>query len=72
MSETVAENCIHEDCVYRSRLSGGSKMNFCAYAIMAGHIRGCPISECDKYKPGRKKMIMKHRRIKVITEEGDE
>jgi len=53
--ETVSEDCKHEDCVYRVALSG-SHVEICDYIGMTGHPRGCNISECDKYRPGRVKV----------------
>lgn len=50
--ETVAENCTHTECIYRSRITGGTPV--CLYAMLAGEPRRCKISECDKYKDGRK------------------
>ena len=51
--ETVLDQCKHLDCVYRGRLNG-SGTPFCQYIMMEHKSRGCPISECDKYKSGAK------------------
>lgn len=51
--ETVLEHCRHPECVYRSQIEGGNTP-ICFYAVLAGQSRGCKISECDKYKDGRK------------------
>ena len=50
--ETVARDCKHFDCMYRSSISGG-QTPICYYSVMTGECRRCKISECDKYKPGR-------------------
>ena len=50
--ETVAECCHRTDCVYRSKIEGG--IPICVYILVEGVPRGCSISECDKYKSGRK------------------
>lgn len=52
--ETVDEHCRHEDCVYRMRLDLYGRY-FCNYAAMERRSRGCSISECDKYRAGRKR-----------------
>ena len=51
--ETVAEFCTHPECIYRSQIEGGNTP-ICFYAVLAGEPRRCKISECDKYKDGRK------------------
>lgn len=51
--ETVAQHCKHIECIYRSQIDGG-QTPICFYAAMAGEPRRCKISECDKYKDGRK------------------
>lgn len=51
--ETVAEHCKHNECIYRSTIEGGLTP-ICFYAVLAEEPRGCKISECDKYKDGRK------------------
>ena len=50
--ETVAKDCTHTECIYRSRITGNTPV--CLYAMFAGEPRRCKISECDKYKDGRK------------------
>ena len=50
--ETVAKDCLHEDCAYRAGKSTGDT---CDYILITGKPRGCLISQCDKYRPGRKK-----------------
>lgn len=51
--ETVLEHCKHPECIYRSFIDGGNTP-ICFYAVLAGEPRKCKISECDKYKDGRK------------------
>lgn len=51
--EQVSTHCKHPECIYRSSISGGN-IPVCLYAMLAGEARGCKISECDKYKDGRK------------------
>ena len=53
INETVAKHCTHTECIYRSYIDGG-KTPICFYAVLAGEPRRCKISECDKYKDGRK------------------
>lgn len=72
MAETVNDNCIHEDCVYRAKLTDPGKTFFCAYAMRTGHSRGCPISQCDKYRQGTKKLIMWDENIYVTIQEDGE
>lgn len=50
--EQVSTHCTHPECIYRSRITGNTPV--CLYAMLAGEPRGCKISECDKYKDGRK------------------
>lgn len=49
--ETVEKDCCHKDCFYRMKFD--TWIDFCAYAIIEEHSRGCPISQCDKYRTGR-------------------
>lgn len=51
--ETVLEHCKHPECIYRSFIDGGNTP-ICFYAVLAGEPRRCKISECDKYKDGRR------------------
>lgn len=51
--QTVAQHCKHPECIYRSQIDGG-QTPICFYAALAGEPRRCKISECDKYKDGRK------------------
>lgn len=54
MSETVKEHCKHPDCKYR-RVFNSEPM--CAYLTITGKVRGCSISECDKYAVGKVKIL---------------
>ena len=49
--ETVSKCCKHEDCIYRRHLSWTP---YCDYIGIEKKPRGCDISKCDKYKPGKK------------------
>lgn len=51
--EEVRFHCKHPECIYRSQIDGGNTP-ICFYAVLAGEPRRCKISECDKYKDGRK------------------
>lgn len=51
--ELCSTHCKHVGCIYRSQIDGG-RIPICFYAAMAGEPRRCKISECDKYKDGRK------------------
>ena len=61
-NETVKKDCKHPDCAYRRPLDAGYTP-YCDYIGATGRARGCSISECDKYKPGKAKfpdqMILK-------------
>lgn len=52
--ETVEADCRHPDCCYRRYINGGVGQ-MCAYMLVEGKCRGCSISECDKYRSGKKK-----------------
>lgn len=51
--ELCSTHCKHPECIYRSQIEGGNTP-ICFYAVLAGEPRRCKISECDKYKDGRK------------------
>lgn len=57
--ESVERDCKHPDCIYRKALRGGL-IPFCGYALEEGQSRGCKISECDKYKAGRRVKAKMH------------
>lgn len=62
--ETVQEHCKHPDCRYRQNLSN-IHTPYCAYIIYEGVSRKCPISQCDKYKPGKLKIGLDGETIEV-------
>ena len=31
---------------------------FCAYLLVEGEVRGCPISQCNRYRIGDKKVVI--------------
>lgn len=51
--ETVAEHCKHEDCIYRGKLHG-TNVPICQYILIECEPRKCPISQCNRYRPGEK------------------
>ena len=38
-------------CKYRA---ARQELNGCDYILIAGHSRGCPVKECDKYEEGKR------------------
>lgn len=52
--ELVSTHCKHPDCVYRGTIQVDGATPICMYAIIENKVRRCKISECDKYKPGKK------------------
>lgn len=55
MEETVNEHC-PKDCVYRVPFDFAS--DYCAYLVMEGTRRGCDVSNCNKYKQGKRKVTI--------------
>lgn len=51
--ELVTDYC-PKDCIYRMQVSGS--VDFCAYLLIKYEPRGCPVSKCDKYKSGKRKV----------------
>lgn len=51
--ELCSTHCRHKDCIYRGQIDAGHTP-VCLYAMYEGKARGCRISECDKYKAGKK------------------
>lgn len=51
--ETVLEHCTHPDCIYRGAIDAGYTP-VCLYCLYEYKARGCKISECDKYRSGKK------------------
>ena len=47
----LASDYCPDDCVYRTLLRG--YIPACYYAAIEHQVRGCKISECDKYRSGR-------------------
>lgn len=54
--ETVNEHCPYENCIYRMHFYGNTE--FCAYLLVTGKVRGCPISSCDKHRCGDKRVVI--------------
>lgn len=50
--ETVKKHCKHKDCRYRMTIAGTDPL--CDYADKKHRLRGCKISECDKYEPKKR------------------
>lgn len=55
--ETVEEHCQHKDCLYRLILDS-KRTPFCGYILIEERMRGCRISECDKYRRGKREVII--------------
>ena len=54
MVETVDKHCEHPDCKYRGVMTGlGYGVHWRMYLDVTGKLRGCDISKCDKYAPGK-------------------
>ena len=53
--ELVNDYC-PSDCIYRMRFSHTTY--FCAYCLVERELRGCPISKCNRYKSGKKKLTI--------------
>ena len=54
-TELVGRHC-PKDCVYRTRLD--SRTYFCNYAVIERKARGCSVDKCDKYRKGKRTVIM--------------
>ena len=54
--ETVNEHCSRNDCIYRMQFYGSTE--FCAYLLVTGELRGCPISQCGRYRIGDKRVVI--------------
>lgn len=52
--ETVKQNCNHKDCRYRTTFDGQPA---CGYMLITGNRRGKNISQCDRYKDGKVKIV---------------
>lgn len=55
--ELVATHCKHPDCCYRMRL-GNEYTEFCAFCLIEGIARKCLISQCTRYKQGKRKVTV--------------
>lgn len=66
--ETVNECCKHKDCIYRKPIGANYNEQCCYYAVMEQQVRGCKISECDKYKPGKPKQARMNENIYIEWE----
>lgn len=53
-NEELVEQLCPKDCVYRSRFR--DNIHYCDYIGMTGTSRGCPVSQCDKYRKGKKRL----------------
>lgn len=53
--ELVNELC-PKDCFYRVKLDDTT--DYCAYCVIEYEPRRCKISECDKYKRGKRKVVL--------------
>lgn len=51
--ETVKRDCTRLDCKYRGHFDS---QPCCVFMIVTGKPRGCSISECARYSPGKLKM----------------
>ncbi len=56
--ETCERNCKFEDCIYRRYIETG--IPICFYAAIMKESRKCSISNCDKYRTGKKKAKTYH------------
>lgn len=65
--ETVNKHCKHKDCRYRGRFSFVDEA--CFYMYYTGVPRGCPISECNRYKPGKIKWTLHLEGIRYIDDD---
>lgn len=55
IEELVDELC-PQDCIYR--LPFTPTTDFCGYCLIEHETRHCKISECDKCKVGKRKVVM--------------
>lgn len=63
--ETVEVHCKHKDCIYRGILSWTP---YCNYIGIEKEPRGCKISQCDRYKPGKKIQPRMHKNYELDWE----
>ena len=70
MIETVDEHCKHKDCKYRGTIMGlGFGTQWCMYFYITNKLRGCAISECDKYTTGKRKIKSTMDGVKFIVDD---
>ncbi len=65
MVETVREHCLHTDCKYRTRFDSQPS---CGFMIITGRPRGCSISECNRYEPGKVETVSKLEGMRYVVE----
>lgn len=56
MTEELVEDLCPKNCAYRMNLGNGNGTPFCGYALTEHRMRGCKVSECDKYRKGKRRM----------------
>lgn len=70
--EEYVDQLCPKDCIYRMQFTPTT--DFCAYCLVERELRGCPISECNRYKGGHKKLTIDGATLHlrwVITDDGD-
>lgn len=67
--EEVEEYCPN-DCIYRMPFTPTT--DFCGYCLIEHEMRHCKISECDKYRVGKRKVIMELGTLNYKWVEDDE
>lgn len=55
-NEEYVDDLCPKDCIYRMQFTPTT--DFCAYCIVENGLRGCSISQCTRYKSGRKKLTI--------------
>ena len=56
IGEELVEELCPKDCIYRMQFTPTT--DFCAYCLVERELRGCPISKCNRYKSGHKKLTI--------------
>lgn len=54
--EELVDKLCPTDCIYRIRFTPTT--DCCAYCLFKKQSRGCRISECDKYRRGKRRVVM--------------
>jgi len=67
--EEVDEYC-PKDCIYRMHLDGTT--HYCGYCAVEKRSRGCKVSECNRYKRGKKKITIEKGSLEIRWELYDE